>query len=133
MTQRERPLSPFMIGPYYRPQITSVMSILHRITGVVLSLGAFVLTAWLVAVMLGPEAYAKFAECAGSLFGRILLAGLVFSLVYHLLNGIRHLVWDLGHGFSIKGLYTGGVLVAVLAALITALIWYFGFTAGGAA
>lgn len=133
MTQRERPLSPFMLGSYYRFQITSAMSFLHRATGVVLSLGAFVLTAWLVAVMMGAEAYARFAECAGSVPGRIMLAGLVFSLIYHLLNGIRHLFWDLGYGFSLKGLYTGGVLVAVLAALLTALIWYFGFTAGGVA
>ena len=133
MTQRERPLSPFMIGPYYRPQITSVMSILHRITGIVLSAGAFLLTAWLVAVMLGPEAYARFAACANSLLGRVVLAGLVFSLVYHLLNGLRHLAWDLGYGFSLKGLYAGGWTVAGLAAVFTALIWYFGFTAGGAA
>lgn len=133
MTQRERPLSPFMLGSYYRFQITSAMSILHRGTGIVLSMGAFLLTAWLVAVMMGPEAYARFAECAGSLPGRIVLAGLVFSLVYHLLNGIRHLAWDLGHGFSLKGLYAGGWTVVALAAVFTALIWYFGFTAGGAA
>lgn len=133
MTQRERPLSPFMLGPYYRFQITSVMSFLHRATGVVLSLGAFLLTAWLVAVMLGPEAYAKFAACANSLLGRIVLAGLVFSLIYHLLNGIRHLFWDLGYGFSLKGLYAGGWTVVALAAVFTALIWYCGFTAGGAA
>ena len=133
MSQRERPLSPFMLGQYYRFQITSAMSFLHRITGMVLSVGAFLLTLWLVAVAAGPEASAKFAACAGSPLGKVVLAGIAFCLIYHLLNGIRHLVWDLGVGFTIKGLYTGGTVVAVLAALITALLWYFGFTAGGAA
>lgn len=133
MSQRERPLSPFMLGQYYKFQITSVMSFLHRATGMVLSFGAFLLTAWLVAVAAGPQAYATFVACAGSIVGKIVLAGIAFSLIYHLLNGLRHLVWDVGIGFSIKGLYTGGILVAVLAALLTALLWYFGFTAGGAA
>lgn len=133
MSQRERPLSPFMIGPYYRPQITTVMSFLHRMTGVVLSVGAFVLVAWLVAVMRGPEAYAAFAACADSILGRIALAGLVFSLVYHFLNGIRHMIWDFGYGFSIQQVKTSGMTVAVLAAVFTVLIWYFGFSAGGAA
>ncbi|NLB13215.1 MAG: succinate dehydrogenase, cytochrome b556 subunit [Gammaproteobacteria bacterium] len=132
MTQRERPLSPFMLGSYYRFQVTSVMSLLHRATGVVLSLGAFVLTAWLVAVMAGPEVYARFVECVGSLPGRIVLAGIGFSLIYHLLNGIRHLAWDLGYGLTLKGAYTGGTIVAVLAAVFTLLLWYFGFSAGGA-
>lgn len=133
MSQRERPLSPFMLGQYYRFQITSAMSFLHRITGMVLSVGAFLLTLWLVAVAAGPEAYARFAACAVSPLGKVVLAGIAFSLIYHLLNGLRHLVWDVGVGFSIKGLYTGGYTVAVLAALLTALLWYFGFTAGGAA
>ncbi|HET9049640.1 MAG TPA: succinate:quinone oxidoreductase subunit C, partial [Chiayiivirga sp.] len=75
MTQRERPLAPFMIGPYYKPQLTSMLSIVHRITGMALVVGAFVLVAWLVAVMRGPEAYADFAACIGSLPGRIVLAG----------------------------------------------------------
>lgn len=133
MTQRERPLSPFMLGPYYRWQITSAMSFVHRATGVVLSLGAFLLTAWLVAVMLGPEAYAGFAACMDSIPGRIALAGLSFSLIYHLLNGLRHLLWDLGHGLSLQGLYRGGWTVMLLAALLTALVWFFGFSAGGQA
>jgi succinate dehydrogenase / fumarate reductase cytochrome b subunit len=133
MSQRERPLSPFMLGQYYRFQITSVMSFLHRVTGIVLSVGAFLLTLWLVAVASGPEAYAMFAGYAGSACGKIVLAGISFSLIYHLLNGLRHLAWDLGYGFTLKGLYTGGYIVAGLAALLTAVLWYFGFTAGGAA
>lgn len=133
MTQRERPLSPFMLGPYYRWQITSAMSFVHRATGVALSVGAFLLTLWLLAVMLGPEAYARFIACMGSIPGRIMLAGLSFSLIYHLLNGLRHLLWDMGRGLTIKGLYSGGWTVLVLAALLTALVWFFGFSAGASA
>lgn len=133
MTQRERPLSPFMLGPYYRWQITSVMSFLHRATGVVLSLGAFLLTVWLLTVMLGPQAHARFMACMGSIPGRIVLAGLAFSLIYHLLNGLRHLLWDMGRGLTIKGLYSGGWTVLVLTVLLTALVVFFGFSAGASA
>ena len=133
MSQRERPLSPFMLGSQYRWQITSLMSFLHRATGVALSLGAFLLAAWLVAVMRGPEAYATFAACAGSIAGKIVLAAFVIALVYHFLNGIRHLAWDAGIGFSIPGLYKGGYLVAALTVIASLLICYFGFTMGGAA
>ncbi len=133
MSQRERPLSPFMLGSLYRWQITSVMSFLHRATGAILSVGAFLLACWLVAVMRGPEAYETFAACAASIPGRVVLAAFVLALVYHFLNGIRHLVWDAGVGFSIPGLYKGGYIVAALTAVFTLLIWYFGFSAGGAA
>lgn len=133
MTQRERPLAPFMIGPYYKPQLTSMLSIVHRITGMALVVGAFVLVAWLVAVMRGPEAYADFAACIGSLPGRIVLAGFVFALVYHFFNGIRHLVWDAGRGFTLPQAYASGWTVVALTVLVTALICYFGFAAGGAA
>lgn len=133
MTQRERPLAPFMIGPYYKPQITTVMSFLHRITGVILAAGGFLLVVWLVAVMRGPDAYASFAACANSMFGRLALAVFVFALVYHFFNGIRHLAWDLGHGFTIKQLYASGWTVVALTTVVTLLIWFFGISAGGAA
>ena len=133
MSQRERPLSPFMLGSLYRWQITSVMSFLHRATGVALSAGAFLLVAWLIALMRGPDAYATFAACVGSLPGRLVLAAFVFALAFHFFNGIRHLVWDAGVGFSIPGLYKGGYIVVALTTLFTLLVWYFGFAAGGAA
>lgn len=132
MTQRERPLAPFMIGPYYKPQITTVMSLMHRITGVILAVGGFLLLAWLVAVMRGPDAYASFADCAGSLPGRLMLGAFVFALAYHFFNGIRHLAWDLGLGFSIKQLYASGWTVIALTTVVTLLIWFFGISAGGA-
>jgi succinate dehydrogenase / fumarate reductase cytochrome b subunit len=122
-----------MIGPYYKPQLTSMLSIVHRITGVALVAGAFVLVGWLVAVMRGPEAYATFAACIGSLPGRIVLAGFLFALVYHFFNGIRHLFWDAGRGFTLPQAYASGWTVVALTVLVTALICYFGFAAGGAA
>ncbi len=108
------------------------MSLMHRITGVILAVGGFLLLAWLVAVMRGPDAYASFADCAGSLPGRLMLGAFVFALAYHFFNGIRHLAWDLGLGFSIKQLYASGWTVIALTTVVTLLIWFFGISAGGA-
>ncbi len=128
MTNRARPLSPHL--QVYRPQITSVMSILHRISGIVLSFGAFVLTWWLLAVAQGGEAYAGAAECMASTFGKIALFGFSLALVYHLLNGIRHLLWDAGWGFKLPQVYRSGYTVAVLTVVFTAAIWFFSMRGG---
>lgn len=133
MTQRERPLAPFMLGPYYKPQITSVMSFMHRATGVALAVGLFVLLAWLAALAHSQEAYENVTACLGSLPGRIVLAAFVFALVYHFFNGIRHLAWDLGHGFTIPQLYRSGWTVVALTTVVTLVLWYIGFSVGGAA
>lgn len=125
MATPKRPLSPFMIGPYYRPQITSVMSILHRATGVALAVGALVLAAWLVAAAGDGGAYAAFAACLASLPGKIALFGFSASLVYHFLNGIRHLFWDAGHGYEIPRVYASGYAVIVLTVLFTGALWWF--------
>lgn len=132
MAAQKRPLSPFMIGSVYRPQITSMMSIAHRGTGVVLALGAFVLTAWLLAAAGSAESYAGFQACAGSLIGKLALFVFSACLVYHLLNGLRHLLWDIGWGFEIPQLYRSGYAVLALAVVVTALIWYIGLNTGGA-
>lgn len=131
MATPKRPLSPFMIGPYYRPQLTSVMSLTHRATGVVLAVGALVLAAWLLAAAGSAEAYAAFAACLGSPVGKIGLFAFSASLVYHFLNGIRHLFWDAGHGYEIPKAYASGYAVLVLAVLLTGVLWFFGL--GGAA
>lgn len=131
MATPKRPLSPFMIGPYYRPQLTSMMSIAHRATGVLLALGALVLAAWLVAAAGSAEAYAAFAACLASPLGKLGLFAFSASLVYHFLNGIRHLFWDAGHGFDIPRAYASGYAVLVLAVLLTGALWWFGL--GGAA
>lgn len=118
-----RPLSPFMIGPYYRPQLTSMLSILHRITGVGLSVGALLLVGWLVAIAGGPWTYAAFAQHLGAWYGQLLLLGWTWSLLYHLCNGIRHLFWDLGHGYSIPVAYRSGYAVVAASFVLTAAAW----------
>lgn len=133
MATPKRPLSPFMIGPYYRPQITSMMSILHRATGVMNALGALLVAWWLMALAGGEEHYAAFLAVAGSLPGKALLFVFCATLVYHLLNGVRHLFWDMGWGFEIPQVYRSGYTVVALAVLLTGLLWYAGLSAGGVA
>ena len=98
---RERPLSPHL--QVYRWQITMTMSILHRASGVILTFGAFALAWWLMAVATGGESYDRAARCLASPFGKLILFGFSLALVYHLLNGIRHLLWDAGphRGFHV--------------------------------
>lgn len=123
MKQSARPLSPFMIGPYYRPQLTSMLSILHRATGVLLTLGTLLLAYWLLALASGPEAYEAAQKCIGSWFGRLCLFGWSAALFYHLCNGIRHLFWDAGLGFEIKTAYASGYAVIIATAILTIATW----------
>jgi succinate dehydrogenase / fumarate reductase cytochrome b subunit len=113
-----RPLSPHL--HIYRPQITSVLSIAHRITGLLLCLGAVLLIAWIVAAAAGPDVYATYRGMVGSIVGRLLLLGLVFSLLFHLANGIRHLVWDMGHGYGLDTTTATGWAVVAVSVLGTA-------------
>ena len=129
MPIRERTLSPHL--QVYRWQITMTMSILHRVTGVVITVGAFALAWWLMAVAAGGDAYRDAAECLASPLGMIALAGFSLALVYHLLNGIRHLLWDAGWGFEIPEFYASGWTVAALTVVLTALVW-FAVLGGGA-
>ncbi|HEU0153764.1 MAG TPA: succinate dehydrogenase, cytochrome b556 subunit [Arenimonas sp.] len=131
MATPKRPLSPFMIGPYYRPQLTSMMSIAHRATGVILALGSLVLAAWLVAASENAFIYDGFRSVLASVPGKIALFAFSASLVYHFLNGIRHLFWDAGRGFSIPKAYASGYAVLALSVVITATLWWFGL--GGVA
>lgn len=128
MSSKQRPLSPHL--QVYRWQITMTMSILHRATGVVLVAGAFALAWWLLAVAAGGEAYASSAACLASPLGKLALFGFSLALVYHLLNGIRHLLWDMGRGFAIPDVYRSGYAVAGLTVLLTGLIWYFSLRGG---
>ncbi|TXH72265.1 MAG: succinate dehydrogenase, cytochrome b556 subunit [Lysobacteraceae bacterium] len=128
MSQRARPLSPHL--QVYKPQITTVMSILHRISGIALSFGAFALAWWLLAVAQGGDAYASAAECLASPFGKLVLFGFSLALAYHLLNGIRHLLWDAGWGFKLPQVYRSGYAVAVLTLVFTAAIWWLASRGG---
>jgi succinate dehydrogenase / fumarate reductase cytochrome b subunit len=128
---KARPLSPFMIGPYYRPQLTSVTSIMHRITGVILSVAALVLCWWLVATASGPDSHAHFAAFAGSLPGQALAAATVFAIVYHWVNGLRHLGWDAGIGMDLRTAYASGWATVAISAVLTVALWLV-FLGGGA-
>lgn len=123
----ERPLSPFMLGPYYRFQLTSVLSFIHRMTGIGLSLGTVLLVGWLIALAGGPWTYATFAKHLGAWYGQFLLLGWSWSLLYHLCNGVRHLFWDMGYGFEIKTAYRSGYAVVALSLLLTAAVWVLAY------
>ena len=128
MANRERPLSPHL--QVYRWQITMTMSILHRTSGIILVVGAFGLAWWLLAVAAGGEAYASAAACVASPLGMFVLFGFSLALVFHLLNGIRHMLWDIGWGFELPEVYRSGYAVAILTVVLTALIWFFALRGG---
>ncbi len=129
MTQTDRPLSPHL--QIYRPQLTSVLSILHRLTGVALALGTGLLVWWLAAAAAGPEAFAGANGFLGSVLGRLLLLGWSFALFYHLCNGIRHLFWDAGFGYEIATLNRSGWLVLVASLALTVIAWLAAYAARG--
>lgn len=118
-----RPLSPFMLGQYYRFQLTSLLSFIHRMTGVGLSVGTLLLAGWLVALAAGPAWYGLFAQHLTAWYGQVLLFGWSWSLLYHLCNGIRHLFWDAGKGFEIGTAYKSGYAVVVISTLLTIAAW----------
>lgn len=116
-----RPLSPHLM--IYRKQLTSVLSISHRITGILLSAGTLAFVALLWALASGPEAHAALTGLFGSLAGFLLLFGWTFCFYFHLCTGIRHLFWDAGHGFSLKSVYLTGYGVIAASVVLTLLSW----------
>lgn len=121
MATDNRPLSPHL--QIYRPQLTSVLSISHRISGVALSAGLVVVVAWLLALAAGPEAFALLNGLFSSLPVMIVMILWTAALFYHLLNGIRHLLWDAGWLLDLRGAYASGWTVVSLAVFLTALAW----------
>jgi succinate dehydrogenase / fumarate reductase cytochrome b subunit len=115
-----RPLSPHL--SIYRPQITMVMSITHRITGVALTLGAVLVVWWLLAAASGPDAFAFIDGLLTSWVGLLVLAGSAWALSYHTLNGIRHLVWDMGYGFELPTMTRSGQICAAGSVVVAILI-----------
>jgi succinate dehydrogenase / fumarate reductase cytochrome b subunit len=125
MTHHDRPLSPDL--QIYRPQLTSVLSISHRATGIAMSVGSLLLVAWLVAAASGPQNYSAAQEVMRSWIGLFLLLVGTFSLFFHLCNGIRHLVWDSGHGFLLRTIYASGWTVLMASVVLTIAAWVAGF------
>ena len=119
---RERPISPHL--QVYKPQITSVLSIFHRITGVAMTFGLILLVAWIFTLSLGEEYFQYFLMFIKSWFGLLILFGFTFALNYHLCNGIRHLFWDAGYGYEIETVHKSGLAVLVVSFVLTILIWY---------
>ncbi len=131
MAQADRPLSPHL--QVYRPQITSTLSILHRITGVGLALGTLLLAYWLIAAASGADAFASAQALVGSWLGMLVLFAWSVALFYHLCNGIRHLFWDAGLGLEIASVYRSGWTVLIVTAILTIVAWAIGLTVMGAA
>jgi len=121
MKAEDRPLSPHL--QVYKPQLTSMMSITHRATGVALAVGILVLAWWLVALASGPDYFAYVQDWIGSPIGYLALIGWSFAVFYHLGNGIRHLFWDMGKGFELETVYKSGYAVLGAAAALTVLFW----------
>ena len=128
----KRPLSPFMLGQTYRFQITSVMSLLHRMTGVVLAIAAFGFSWWIMSIALGGSYAEGAAAVTSSLPGRIVLFLVSLALMYHQFNGIRHLAWDAGFGFRIPHVYASGYTVLALTVVSTLILWFVAMSGGGA-
>ena len=129
MQSDKRPLSPHL--QVYKPQLTSMLSILHRLTGVALAAGTLLLVWWLVAAAAGPEAFGTVQAFVGSWLGRLLLLGWTFALLYHLCNGVRHLVWDVGWGFELTQVYASGWIVVGASVGLTIIVWILGYAARG--
>jgi succinate dehydrogenase / fumarate reductase cytochrome b subunit len=121
----ERPLSPHL--SIYKPTLTMMMSIFHRITGAALFFGTLLLTWWLLAAASGPTAYAKVQAFMGSIIGMLILFGYTWALIHHMLGGIRHLIWDTGRGFGPveREWLTLASLIGSIG--LTLLIWIVGF------
>ena len=116
-----KPLSPHL--QVYKPQMTSVLSILHRMTGVALAIGLLLVVWLLVAAATGEAHYNVFMLFAGSVVGQLMLYGWTFALYYHLCNGIRHLFWDMGYLFKLENAFRAGYAVVIVAILLTIATW----------
>lgn len=126
MSTAKRPLSPHL--QIYRPQLTSMLSIAHRLSGVGLSFGTLLLVYWLAAAAAGPGAFETAQTFVGSFLGRLLLFGWTLGLFYHFCNGIRHLFWDAGLGFELDDVNRSGWTVVAAAGVLSLLVWIIGYS-----
>jgi len=123
MNDSNNPLSPHL--QIYRWHISSLLSITHRISGVINLLALILIFFWLVVLSLGENNYELFLSIVNSFFGKFILIGFTWSMSFHLLSGIRHLAWDLGYGFEIKTANISGILVVISSLALTIIFWLF--------
>ena len=124
MNDSKNPLSPHL--QIYRWHISSLLSITHRISGVINLLSLILIFFWLIALSLGESNYESFLLIINSFFGKFILIGFTWSMCFHLLSGIRHLVWDLGYGYEIKTANISGIIVIISSLAVTIIFWLFG-------
>ena len=126
MTSSNRPLSPHL--QVYRPQLTSILSITHRATGIALSFGIILLIAWILATAAGENYFKTVNSIITSGLGKLVLVGFTWALFYHLCNGVRHLFWDAGFGFELSTVYKSGYATVGGSVLLTAAAWIIGIS-----
>ena len=123
MNDSNNPLSPHL--QIYRWQISSLLSITHRISGVINLLALILIFFWLLFLSFGENNYELFLLIINSFFGKFILIGFTWSMIFHLLSGIRHLVWDLGYGYQIKTANISGIIVIIFSLTFTIIFWLF--------
>ena len=121
MSDSKNPLSPHL--QIYRWHISSLVSITHRISGIINLLGLILIFFWLLALSFGENDYEFFLLAINSFFGKLILIGFTWSMSFHILSGIRHLAWDLGYGFEIKTANISGIIVIIFSLVLTIIFW----------
>lgn len=129
MAHADRPVSPHL--QIYKLQITSALSILHRLTGIALGLGALLLAWWLIAAASGAGAFAVVQGFIASILGRLILLGFTWAFFYHLCNGIRHLTWDAGYGFDLTTTERTGWSAVIGSIVLTLAAWFLAYAVRG--
>ena len=123
MNDFKNPLSPHL--QIYRWHISSLISITHRISGVINLLSLILIFFWLIVLSFGETNYELFLLIINSFFGKFILIGFTWSMSFHILSGIRHLAWDLGYGFEIKTANISGIIVIICSLVLTIIFWLF--------
>jgi len=123
MNDSKNPLSPHL--QIYRWHISSLLSITHRISGIINLIALILIFFWLIVLSFGESNYELFLLTINSFFGKFILIGFIWSMSFHLLSGIRHLAWDLGYGFEIKTANISGIIVIISSLVLTIIFWLF--------
>ena len=124
MKDNQNPISPHL--QIYRWHISSLLSITHRIAGVINLFSLILIFFWLLVLSVGESNYELFLLMINSFIGKFILIGFTWSMIFHLLSGIRHLVWDFGYGFEIKTANISGIIVIIASLVLTIIFWLFG-------